>query len=153
MSKTTQRTPLPREESTLKATRLVRKPFVVTGIQITAENMTLAARWCKGDILTHGENSFIRVPAGRYARVEKTEAYIGCWVVRSRYRNKLVFKVYTDEQLHMMFSILEMDEELEADAVEILEDEDDEAQIPYCNQKNHRLFFPKGISNVNFKAS
>jgi hypothetical protein len=103
----------------LKAIRFVRKPFVVVGVHITADNMVESARWCKGTILSEGDTTFIRVPSARYTRVEQTEARIGCWLVRSRYRERLVFKVYTDEQLRMMFTELEMDEDLESDALDI----------------------------------
>jgi hypothetical protein len=92
----------------------MRLPFVVSGYQVTEENMSAVANWCQGHIFEDGPNSFIRVPVDRPTNKKQTEAYIGSHVLLSVKRNgEESFKVYTEEWLIKNFFEIprEMDEQ------------------------------------------
>lgn len=87
----------------MKATRYMRRPFIVTGYKVTAENMVAVARWCRGHVIRDTERPFIRVPVSRYTNIKQTEAYIGLSVILSIQRGEESFKVYSDEWLEKNF--------------------------------------------------
>lgn len=101
----------------MKATRFMRKPFYVMGIEVTKGNMDAVARWCEGHVIRDTDRPFIRVPVERATNRRQTEAYVGTWVTMSRQRDERSFKVYTREWLDKNFIEL-ADDELESLEIE-----------------------------------
>lgn len=104
----------------MMATRFMRQPFYVTGIEVTSENMEAVARWCQGHVIRDGDRSFIRVPVDRATNRRQTEAYVGLWVTASKQRGLRSFKVYTREWLDKNFFELSGDDELDSLEIEDL---------------------------------
>lgn len=106
----------------IKATRFIRKPFVVVGYQVTEENMEFIRAWCKGHIIEaqkDDEKTFIRVPVDRPTHQKQTQAFVGTWVILSmNQRNEESFKVYAQDWLDKNFIVLprEIEEEQLANA-------------------------------------
>lgn len=86
-------------------TRFKRKPFFVTGVMVTEENMAEVAEWCGGKVFSKapagGKAAFyIEVPVAPRPRNKfQTQAHVGYWVLVSNAR----FKVYTPEALTQSF--------------------------------------------------
>lgn len=87
--------------------RYVRKSFDVECVQVTEENMSAVARWCKGSIRTTEPRNpatakqyiHLSVPKVKDERHER--AYIGDWVLRMNYG----FKFYNDRAFHEAFEL------------------------------------------------
>lgn len=90
-----------------------RKPFLVSAVQVTAENLTVVAEWCGGAILIKPatpkfpETKYIKVPVKRPLTHRQTLAYPGDWVLY----NGVGFKVYTPKAFEESFDKLESDTE------------------------------------------
>lgn len=96
-----------------------RKPFHVSAVQITAENMEEVAAWCAGEIRTGKkvvrdddnkvidriEVSFVKVDVHRPLNERQTKGYVGDWVLLS----ESGFKVYTERAFEKAFE-LEIDD-------------------------------------------
>jgi hypothetical protein len=105
----------------VKATRFMRKPFVVVGFEITETNMDAVAKWCQGHVVQGEEGPFVRVPVDYPTSRKQTEGYVGTWVLQSRAINGgKTFKVYSPAWLKNNFVTLEdmIQEEEEALVVE-----------------------------------
>ena len=86
----------------------VRRPFTVTAIRVTDENMSDVADWCEGEIRTTANGtSFIKVNVNRPATARQTRAFVGDWLL---YAGR-GFKVYTDRAFELSFEE-ESDEQL-----------------------------------------
>lgn len=99
--------------------KFVRKPFVVTGLEVTPENIDEVAEWCGGEVRTsEGRNKsgeaaqkYIKVAVKRPLNDRQTRAYYGDWVLSAG----TGFKVYTqkafassfEEQTDRMFDVIE----------------------------------------------
>jgi hypothetical protein len=101
--------------------KFVRKPFVVEGVEVTAENLEEVAAWCGGEVRTssgrrgYRVQQYLKVPVKNPLNDRQTRAYVGDWVLSAG----TGFKVYTqkafssnfDEQTDRVFEVLDrMDE-------------------------------------------
>lgn len=92
----------------MKATRFMRQPFFVIGVEVTNDNMDAVANWCEGHVIKNGDKPlFVRVPVNRPTNKKQTEAYPGTWVMLSEQRGEKSFKVYTHEWLMKNFFVFE----------------------------------------------
>lgn len=87
----------------MKATRFMRQPFIVTGYQVTEDNMDQIATWCEGHVIRDTERPFVRVPVNRPTNQKQTQAFVGTWVLLSSTGGADSFKVYTTEWLGKSF--------------------------------------------------
>lgn len=90
--------------------KYIRKPFEVTGVRVTAENMEEVAKWCGGQVLWQAVNSqpaipHIKVNVTNAANERQTMAFVGDWVLSGR-----GFKVYTDKAFRDSFDLVQTDE-------------------------------------------
>jgi hypothetical protein len=70
----------------VKTFRYVRKPFYVDAVQVTKENIEEVAKWCNGTRqLDLNGNEFIKVLQQRSRVVPKTRAFVGDWVLSSKF--------------------------------------------------------------------
>lgn len=89
----------------LQTVDLVRKPFFVTAVQVTAENMEAVAEWCGGDVRTSERGRSRQLVKCVHVKVFKTtaewqkQARVGDWVVRAG----AGYKVYNDKALKDSF--------------------------------------------------
>lgn len=74
-----------------------RKSFPVDAIQVTSENMTEVAEWCKGTI--NDEGVYISVDVKNPLTTKQTQAFVGDWVLKA----PKGFKVYTDRAFSKNF--------------------------------------------------
>lgn len=118
---------------TAKAHRFISKPFIITGYQVTAENMQQIADWCQGHVIESGKNPFIRVPVYRVLDPRQTEAYVGMWVTMSIRKGEPFCKVYPQEWLTKSFNELP----------------DDFAQVPLIEDKPLVPVFSGGNTVAN----
>lgn len=85
----------------------VRKPFSVTGVQVTEENFEEVADWCGGDIRTittmKESRRYIKVKVRRPVNDRQTKAYVGDWVLLSDDN----FKVYSNNSFEKTFDLVE----------------------------------------------
>lgn len=93
----------------MKATRFMRRPFIVAGFQVDVDNMDAIARWCEGYVIRDVAQPFIQVPVIRPTSRKQTEAFPTMWVILSRgpVKGEKRFKVYTDEWVHRDFIIFD----------------------------------------------
>lgn len=71
----------------------IRKNIVANATQVTPQNISKVADWCKGYIQTGGGNPFIRLKETRSTSGhDRSIAEIGDWVIR----DKNGFKILTD---------------------------------------------------------
>lgn len=86
----------------VETTSYVRKPFEVSAVQVTEENMEDVKDWCQGVVEYEGESvtrRFIRVRVARVLSERQTKAYVGDWVLYAA----TGFKVYTQKAFHKTF--------------------------------------------------
>lgn len=93
----------------LKTDKYTRKPFIIEAVQVTEENMSDVAKWCKGEILStdskiaadlHKEpETFIKVDVQNPMNERQTRAFVGDWVLFANQG----FKVYTDRAFERSF--------------------------------------------------
>lgn len=102
----------------MKATRFMRRPFFVSGFQVTEEKMRAIAKWCEGHVIQGADGPFIRVPVDRAINRRQTEAHIGSWVLVSHSHGKKSFKVYNEPFLSDNF--LQLPEE-DIEVLDLLE--------------------------------
>lgn len=71
-----------------------RKPLTVEAVQVTEENLYEVAKWCEGDVRTHGATNkkFIQVDVLHPLNPKQTKAMIGEWVLKSDQG----YKIYSD---------------------------------------------------------
>ena len=103
----------------------VRKPFFVSAVQVTEENMETIAAWCNGKINTYKgdeDNRFIKVFVKNPMTPRQTKAFVGDWVLKSRDS----FKVYKHESFLKVFDKTEL-VEIPEETTHKQEAEDDEA--------------------------
>jgi hypothetical protein len=81
----------------------MRRPFFVKSVKVTEDNIDLVAEWCDGAVVDDGERLFIRVPVEGARNVRQTEAHVDYWVVRSKSRGIVTFKVYRQPWLERDF--------------------------------------------------
>lgn len=83
--------------------KYVRRPFYVTSVIVTAENMAEVAEWCGGEILTekqsHRTVRYIKVPVARPMSEKQTKAFVADRVLKT----KTDFKVYTEDAFQRSF--------------------------------------------------
>lgn len=93
----------------MKATRLMRRPFIVSGFQVTTEDMDAIAKWCGGHVIRDVAEPFIQVPVVRPTNPRQTEAKVGMWVIMSLdpVRGRRRYKVYTEEWVEKDFIIFD----------------------------------------------
>lgn len=92
----------------LSLARAARKPFYVYAVQVAAENMSVVAEWCKGEICTTepkgGLKRYIKLELKEAKSERQTRAYIGDWVLKA---DNGTFKVYTNKAYQKSFDLLE----------------------------------------------
>lgn len=82
----------------------MRQPFIVTGYLVTPDNMEEIARWCGGHVNRETEPLvFVRVPVNRATHERQSRAYPGMYVLVSKHRGEMSFKVYTKDWLDQNF--------------------------------------------------
>lgn len=115
---------LPTKESKfmlVKPSKFVRKPFVVEGLEVTAENIAEVAEWCGGEVReSNGKRGYrvqqyIKVAVKNPLNDRQTRAYVGDWVLSAstgfKVYSKKAFVASFDEQTERMFDVIErMDE-------------------------------------------
>lgn len=90
---------------TIQPVEYVRKSFSVEGLQVTNENMSEVAEWCKGTVMfdDEGRNTYsgyyIKVDVSRALNERQSRAYPTDWVLRSGNG----FKVYTTKAFDNSF--------------------------------------------------
>jgi hypothetical protein len=93
----------------IQPTKYARKPFVVTAVEVTEENMKEVANWCKGRIETEGElpnmKQFIKVNVRGLSSERQSKAYVGDRVLCSNPGN---FKVYTARAFQNCFEEIQV---------------------------------------------
>jgi|SRR5215211_8045020 len=133
----------------LNIEKYVRKPFAVEAVEVTEENLSEVAKWCKGRVRTANPNKEGGPPnAERYIQVQvknarderQTRAYVGDWVLSSG-RGPLGFKVYTPQAFQSSFQkevdrMFQVVERMEARA-----------------EQEEKLEFDEDIPSVNFSNS
>lgn len=92
----------------MNTTLLVRKPFFVEGVQVTAANIDEIAKWCSGQVETQPAANnrpsakFIRVNVIRPQTPRQTQAFVGNWVLRVG----STFKIYNDTARVSTFDVV-----------------------------------------------
>lgn len=98
-------TPLETEEAT-------RKPFNVTAVQLTLQNIEQAAKWCGGEV---GEESYkmvgtwtklpcLKVPGNGASKGQKVTALIGQYIVK----HNGSFRIYRADQYKATFDVVKL---------------------------------------------
>ena len=101
----------------LRAARFMRQPFIVTGHQVTEENMEFVAAWCGGEVYRSSERRFIQVPVENARSTKQAEAHVGYWVLKSKYGGKYGFRVYSVDYLEKQFMLIRDDTEDDNDII------------------------------------
>lgn len=77
-----------------------RKPFEITAVRVTPENIEEVAKWCGGVLdTTPSGKQYIKVDVTRPLNEKQTRAFAGDWVLVV----KNSFKVYTDKAFKHCF--------------------------------------------------
>jgi hypothetical protein len=92
--------------------KFVRRPMVVEGVEVTADNIQDVANWCNGQVRTSGKRGrYIKVPVKRALRDRQTMAYVGDWVLKAgsgfKVYNPKAFKGMFNEQVEEMLDVIE----------------------------------------------
>lgn len=74
-----------------ETTEYERKPFKVTVVQVTSENIEEVARWTRGTLKTDDGGKYVEVKVHRPIDDRQTKAYAGDFVLKA----PTGFKVYT----------------------------------------------------------
>jgi hypothetical protein len=91
---------------TVKAQRFNRRPSYVDTIQVTRENMSLAADWCSGEVrIPSGGSAHVKIPASEGTAERYTQAFEGDWILKQGksykvYTNRAFRKNYIDASLN-----------------------------------------------------
>lgn len=85
----------------LETKSYLRKPFEVTAVRVTGDNIYEVAKWCNGDVHTQSEDGakYIRVRVTNAINEKQTMAFVGDWVLYA-YTG---YKVYTDKAFAKSF--------------------------------------------------
>lgn len=91
----------------METKKFTRKPFLVEGVRVTADNMPAVAEWCGGEIHStppqKGLQRYVRVPVVPGAKkMPFAHAFEGDWVVKMR----MGFKVYSDRNMRKDYNHL-----------------------------------------------
>jgi len=142
----------------MKAVRFIRRPFVVLGYQVTADNMEEIATWCRGHVIPadedRNEKAFVRVPVDRPTNQKQTQAFVTDWVILAfNQRNEESFKVYPQDWLRKNFVPLPREAE-ESRLYPARSSDDDEQEsaetdcnctpASHCNSSNVRSLPTQG---------
>lgn len=75
--------------------RYVHTPLNVNAVQVTAENMVQASRWCGGQILNQPSDNrpYILVDVVRSNKPRQSQAFVGDWILETG----IGWKVYFDK--------------------------------------------------------
>lgn len=98
----------------LETVAMVRKPFHVQAVQVTAKNMSAVAKWCGGNVgMTERSRAgrlikCVRVEVLRATADWQKEARVGDWVVRAG----AGYKVYSDKALKESFDVVVVETEI-----------------------------------------
>lgn len=93
----------------IKPKKFMRKPFSVEAVEVTEENMTEVATWCRGQLRKSAGPSgrrpqqYIKVNVKRALNDRQTMAYVGDWVVTATDQSIRGFKVYTPKAFSLTF--------------------------------------------------
>lgn len=88
----------------LETKRYVSNPLYVDGVQLTAQNLSQVARWCRGRIhKDKHKKTFIKVAVNRPATEKQTRAYPTDWVLKAGSG----FKVYNDQAFRNRFKLVQ----------------------------------------------
>jgi len=78
----------------------VRRPFEVTAVQVTEDNLAEVADWCEGEVRETAEGTkFVKVRVYRPMNSRQTRAFVGDWVLYSG----RAYKVYTVRAFEQSF--------------------------------------------------
>lgn len=90
--------------SDLEIKSFVRKPFEISAVKVTAENMEAVADWSGGEVRENAEGrKFIKIDTYRPINSRQTRAYPGDWVLYAGTINS--FKVYMDAAFNNSFDL------------------------------------------------
>lgn len=81
----------------------VRKPFEITAVRVTADNIETVAKWCEGEIRNRegAKIRYIHVDVPKPLNERQTMAYIGDWVMTMGPGSG--YKVYTNVAFQSSF--------------------------------------------------
>lgn len=105
--------PRPVKHQGIEPRQFVRKPFYVTGVQVTEENIHEVAEWCGGLVRENGEGKpFIKVHTTKAMYDRQTRAIPGDWVLKAGnswkvYTNKAFKEVFEEETKRNDESVVE----------------------------------------------
>lgn len=94
----------------IETKKYIRKPLYVDAVQVTAENISLVAEWCQGDLVHHnkdGTQQHIRVRVHNPKTPRQTKAYVGDWILYT----ERGYKVYLDKAFNNAFDLVDGDPE------------------------------------------
>jgi hypothetical protein len=113
-----------------------RRPFYVDAVQVTADNIEDAARWCGGDVRNSARDrdnqteQYVKVRVYRPLNPRQTQAFLTDWILFAG----TGYKVYTDKAFKNSFILAEEehmeDVSSEPEQLELLEAEEGDFQIP-----------------------
>lgn len=90
----------------LALSEYIRKPFTVSAVQITDENLQDVADWCQGEVRKTAEGSeFIKVKVQRPQSSRQTRGFAGDWVLYSSKMKIKTYKVYTNKAFEASFEL------------------------------------------------
>jgi len=99
---------------TVTTTRYVRKTFYIEAIQVTADNISEVAEWCRGAVkLTDDDKWHIKLHVYRPLTLRQTMAFVGDWVLLAGSN----FKIYTDKAFTKSFEKVSIVEPLFIDGL------------------------------------
>lgn len=108
----------------MKAQKFARKPFVVTGVQVTAENLDEVAEWCGGDVREASRKpgkavqKYVKVRVLRPLNEKQTMAFPGDWILYAG----TSYKVYTTKAFFETFEPVGDSEEEHEESGRVLAD-------------------------------
>lgn len=89
-----------REKKVIKTATYIRKPLLVEGVQVSANNMVEVADWCGGEITsTPSKRAFIKLQIKPSPMTRQSMAFAGDWVLKS----DMGFKIYSKRAFERTF--------------------------------------------------
>lgn len=84
----------------IQTATFIRKPLVVEGVQVNAQNMIEVSEWCGGEVhSTPSKRSFIKLHMKPSPMTRQSMAFAGDWVLKS----DMGFKIYSKRAFERTF--------------------------------------------------
>lgn len=102
----------------MKTNKFARRPFYVDAVRVSDTNIEEVAAWCGGEVISSSgsEGTYIKVEVHRPLTSRQTQAFFGCWVLRSGNG----FKVYEAKAFDKSFEKVKVLTKPQADAAGIV---------------------------------